>query len=79
MIKVCHSICLSSFPDSYLKDYESVVEEKATSEDEFIERVAGNPIHAYRLMKRLYYDWQTIENEIKNDEWRSMCPKLSFP
>lgn len=58
----------------YLKDYESVVEEKATNEEEFIERVAGNPIHAYRLMKRLYFDWQTVEKEIKTDEWRSMCP-----
>lgn len=55
----------------YLKDYESVVEEKADSEEDFIERVAGNPIHAYRLMKRLYFDWQTVEKEIKTDEWRS--------
>jgi len=58
--------------DSYLKDYESVVEEKANNEEEFMERVAGNPIHAYRLMKRLYFDWQTIENEIKSDEWKSI-------
>jgi hypothetical protein len=49
-----------------------VVEEKATSEEEFIERVAGNPIHAYRLMKRLYFDWQTVEKEIKADNWRSI-------
>lgn len=58
----------------YLRDYQSVVEEQASSEDEFVERVAGNPIHAYRLMKRLYFDWQTVEKEIKNDEWRSMDP-----
>ena len=49
-----------------------MVEEKATSEEEFIERVAGNPIHAYRLMKRLYFDWQTVEKEIKTDNWRSI-------
>ncbi len=57
---------------SYLEDYQSVVEEKAASEEEFIERVAGNPIHAYRLMKRLYFDWQTVEKEIKADNWRSI-------
>jgi len=57
----------------YLEDYQSVVEEKAASEEEFIERVAGNPIHAYRLMKRLYFDWQTVEKEIKADDWRSIC------
>ncbi|EFX74258.1 hypothetical protein DAPPUDRAFT_22132, partial [Daphnia pulex] len=56
----------------YLEDYQSVVEEKASSEEEFIERVAGNPIHAYRLMKRLYFDWQTVEKEIKADNWRSI-------
>ncbi len=41
-------------------------------EELFIERVAGNPIHAYRLMKRLYFDWQTIENDVMNDDWKSM-------
>ena len=59
--------------DSYLKDYENVVKEKVDNDDEeFIERVAGNPIHAYRLMKRLYFDWQTIENDVMNDDWKSM-------
>ena len=58
---------------SYLKDYENVVKEKVDNDDEeFIERVAGNPIHAYRLMKRLYFDWQTIENDIMNDDWKSI-------
>ncbi|XP_057374183.1 prolyl 4-hydroxylase subunit alpha-1-like isoform X2 [Daphnia carinata] len=60
----------------YLKDYESVVEEKAASEEEFMERVAGNPIHAYRLMKRLYFDWQTVEKEIKTDNWRNALRRL---
>ena len=62
----------------YLHDYQSVLEETAASEDEFAERVAGNPIHAYRLMKRLYYDWQNVEKEIRNDEWRSMVLNLLF-
>ncbi|XP_046438574.1 prolyl 4-hydroxylase subunit alpha-2-like isoform X3 [Daphnia pulex] len=60
----------------YLEDYQSVVEEKAASEEEFIERVAGNPIHAYRLMKRLYFDWQTVEKEIKADNWRNALRQL---
>lgn len=41
-----------------------------------MERVAGNPIHAYRLMKRLYFDWQTVEKEIKTDNWRSIVINL---
>ena len=68
---MCVAIVNSIAYVRYLKDYESVVEEKADSEEDFIERVAGNPIHAYRLMKRLYFDWQTVEKEIKTDEWRS--------
>jgi len=63
---------------SYLKDYESVVEEKAVNDEEFIERVVGNPIHSYRLMKRLYFDWQTIEKEIISDEWKSIYLLLFF-
>ena len=51
-------------------------EEEAKTDDEFVERVAGNPIHAYRLMKRLYFDWQTIENEMKKDEWTTAHNKL---
>ena len=70
-IFMCVAVVNSIAYVRYLKDYESVVEEKADSEEDFIERVAGNPIHAYRLMKRLYFDWQTVEKEIKTDEWRS--------
>lgn len=28
-------------------------------------------MHAYLLMKRLYVDWPNIEQEMRNDEWRS--------
>lgn len=55
----------------YLKDYEqSVVKEKIANEEEFMEHLTGNPIHAYRLMKRLCFDWETVEKEIKVDNWQ---------
>lgn len=60
----------------YLEDYESVIEEQALTEDDFMERVAGNPIHAYRLMKRLTLDWLNIENQIKSDDWRDAIRRL---
>uniref|UniRef100_A0A0P5MAM3 procollagen-proline 4-dioxygenase n=1 Tax=Daphnia magna TaxID=35525 RepID=A0A0P5MAM3_9CRUS len=61
----------------YLKEYEqSVINETMDDKNEFMERLAGNPIHAYRLMKRLYFDWQLIEKEIKTDNWQSTLIKL---
>ena len=57
----------------YLKEYESIVEENADTEDEFMERVAGNPIHAYRLMKRLTVDWNNIKNQLLHDQWQGHC------
>lgn len=53
----------------YLKEYASITEEGADTEDEFQERVAGNPIHAYRLMKRLTVDWNNIKHQLLNDQW----------
>jgi len=78
-VTICFAFVLLSMSswnecgNRYLEDYQSVVEEGVTNEEEFNERVAGNPIHAYRLMKRLYFDWQIIENEIRNDHWQSKC------
>jgi prolyl 4-hydroxylase len=40
------------------------------NEEEFMEHLTGNPIHAYRLMKRLCFDWETVEKEIKVDNWQ---------
>jgi len=54
----------------YLEEYESVVAEKVTNEEEFMERVAGNPVHAYRLMKRLTVDWKEIQHHMRNDDWQ---------
>ena len=57
----------------YLDDYESVIDEQASSEEEFLEKVAGNPIHAYLLMKRLTLHWENIEHEFKNDDWKGIA------
>lgn len=54
----------------YLKEYESITKEEAGTEDEFQERVVGNPIHAYRLMKRLTVDWNNIKNQLLDDQFK---------
>lgn len=56
----------------FLKDHQSVMEEEAADEEEFLERVVGNPIHAYRLMKRLVVDLDRVEYQLSNteEEWK---------
>ena len=40
-----------------------------SDENEFTDRVVGNPIHAYKMMKRFSVDWKKIENDLKEDDW----------
>jgi hypothetical protein len=45
-------------------------EEKTTkSDNELADRVASNPIHAYKMMKRFTVDWKSLENDLKSEEW----------
>jgi len=55
----------------YLADYERTSLDilGADSEEEKSERLAGNPIHAYNLIKRFNIDLKNIEADIKQDDW----------
>ena len=35
----------------------------------FVNRVVGNPIHAYKMMKRFAIDWKRIEKSLEDDDW----------
>jgi hypothetical protein len=39
-------------------------------EPEFYDRVVGNPIHAYKLMKRFAVDWKKLEQDLTDDDWK---------
>ena len=43
--------------------------ERAADEREMLEKIAANPIHAYKMMKRFTIDWKHIETDIKNEDW----------
>ena len=60
------------FSQRYLVDYENVVDEKASNKEELL-KLAGNPIHAYSLMKRLTLHWGNVENKLKDDHWKGDC------
>ena len=36
---------------------------------QFVNRVVGNPIHAYKMMKRFAIDWKRIEKSLEDDDW----------
>eukprot|EP00094_Tigriopus_californicus_P009767 TCALIF_09416-PA protein Name:"Similar to P4HA2 Prolyl 4-hydroxylase subunit alpha-2 (Gallus gallus)" AED:0.25 eAED:0.25 QI:0/0.66/0.5/1/1/1/10/0/816 len=56
---------------SYLEEVNILESERLPqeSDDRFLERMAGNPIHAYKLMKRFSVDWKKIEDDLKNSNW----------
>ena len=60
------------------QEFEHTMKEKELSKDdiEFNDRVAGNPIHAYNLVKRFVVDWKRIEQDLAKDEWKETAFKL---
>ena len=63
----------------YLEDYEEVNEDGGVPDyldnygEELIEsRLAGNPVHALRLFKRLTVDWRVIEAATSQKHWEGM-------
>ena len=44
--------------------------ELATSEEDVDERIIGNPIHAYKTVKRFAIDLKKIEQELQEDDWK---------
>ena len=44
--------------------------ELVRSNEELDERVIGNPIHAYKTVKRFAIDLKKIENDLQEDDWK---------
>ena len=42
---------------------------KVNTDEEFLDRVIGNPIHAYKMMKRFSVDWSKMEKHLEEDHW----------
>ncbi|XP_045138531.1 prolyl 4-hydroxylase subunit alpha-1-like [Portunus trituberculatus] len=53
----------------YLREYEQVSAEGTVTDEVTMERLAGNPVHAFHLMKRLTVDWRHLEEQSKVDPW----------
>jgi len=55
----------------YVSEFESVLHEGAgaRNQEELTERLVGNPIHAYNLIRRFSIDIGNIERDIQEDDW----------
>ncbi len=40
-------------------------------DEAFLDAIVGNPIHAYKMMKRFSIDLSRIEKDMKEDDWAS--------
>lgn len=55
----------------YVSEYEAVLKDSSQTEtrEEFTERLVGNPIHAYNLIRRFSIDMENIEKDLRDDDW----------
>ena len=44
--------------------------EMVNSDEELDERIIGNPIHAYKTVKRFAIDLKKIEQDLQEDDWK---------
>ncbi|CAL4248406.1 unnamed protein product, partial [Meganyctiphanes norvegica] len=61
----------------YLAAYEQVAAEQVVTEEGIVERLAGNPLHAFHLIKRMTVDWKHIEANVNNDTWKYVTKALA--
>jgi len=57
--------------NSYLEEFDEVMKERrqTPSEEDLIEKIATNPIHAYKMMKRFTVDWKSLQKDLEEDDW----------
>ncbi|XP_043197658.1 prolyl 4-hydroxylase subunit alpha-1-like, partial [Amphibalanus amphitrite] len=62
---------------SYLDQYSEVESDLYQHEgDNFLEMVAGNPVHAFHLTKRFVSDWRQIQNIMRKDQWSDVAQQI---
>ena len=56
----------------YIRDFEGTLLEnnETESETEYIDRLVGNPLHAFNLIRRFTIDIPNIEKDLKQDDWK---------
>jgi len=60
--------------NSYLEEFDEVMKERrqSPSEEDLVEKIATNPIHAYKMMKRFTVDWKSLQKDLEEDDWEEV-------
>ena len=45
---------------------------KLETETEYMDRIVGNPVHAFNLIRRFTIDIPNIEKDLRGDDWLGM-------
>ena len=55
----------------FSQEFDEVMKERrqSPSEEDLMEKIATNPIHAYKMMKRFTVDWKTLQKDLEETDW----------
>ena len=68
IIRKCNA--LSTF--RYVQDFEAtLLDNKDKTGD--VTGIVGNPVQAFKLMRRFTVDIPNIEKDLKQDDWKGLC------
>ena len=67
--------CNARFTLRYVQDFEAtLLDNKAQIGDlDYITGIVGNPVQAFKLMRRFTVDIPNIEKDLKEDDWKGLC------
>ena len=56
----------------YIHDFEGTLLDSSQNEtdQQYIDRLVGNPIHAFNLIRRFTVDIPSLEQDLKEDDWK---------
>ena len=56
----------------YVQDFETTLLDRNTEGGD-ISAIVGNPVQAFKLMRRFTVDIPNIEKDLKQDDWKGLC------
>ena len=56
----------------YIRDFEGTLSDDGSeeSDQQYVDRLVGNPIHAFNLMRRFTVDIPSLEKDLREDDWK---------
>ena len=56
------------------QEFDEVMKERrrTSSEEDLYDKIATNPIHAYKMMKRFTVDWKSLQADLEANDWQEV-------